>query len=250
MGSGYNSIWTQKEGCNTIAFQMQSTCNANAIRRAYTLMRAHYGHQHWWPGDTPLEICVGAILTQNTNWKNVEKAIQNLKLHNALEMNKLHALPLVKLAELIRPAGYYNIKAQRLRSFTGYVGQHCGGKLDELFQGSTSFVRKRLLEIKGIGPETADSMLLYAGNHASFVIDAYTKRIFSRHGWCSSEVSYEELQLVCSHCLKLSPEIGADLIDYWQDYHAQLVNIGKDFCRKSSPLCNQCPLKSLLPKGA
>ena len=153
------------------------------LRRAYDLMRARFGHQHWWPGETPFEVCVGAILTQNTAWTNVERAIANLKAARVLEPEKLFALPETKLAELIRPAGYFNVKARRLRSFLRVLVETFGGDLDRLFAGETSVVRERLLAIHGVGPETADSLLLYAGGHHSFVIDAYTKRIFQRHGW-------------------------------------------------------------------
>ena len=153
---------------------------SKGLRRAYELMRARFGHQHWWPGETPFEVCVGAILTQNTAWTNVERAIANLKAARVLEPGKLFALPESKLAELIRPAGYFNVKARRLRSFLRVLVEEFGGDLKRLFAGETSVVRERLLAIHGIGPETADSLLLYAGGHHSFVIDAYTKRIFQR----------------------------------------------------------------------
>ena len=146
-------------------------------------MRERFGHQHWWPGETPFEVCVGAILTQNTAWTNVERAIANLKSARVLEPEKMFALPEAKLAELIRLAGYFNVKARRLRSFLRVLVEQFGGDLKKLFAGETSVVRERLLAVNGIGPETADSMSLYAGGHCSFVIDAYTKRIFERHGW-------------------------------------------------------------------
>jgi len=224
------------------------------LRRAYQLMRARSGHQHWWPGETLFEVCVGAILTQNTAWTNVERAIANLKKARVLEPEKLFALPEAKLAELIRPAGYFNVKARRLRSFLRLQVEECGGNLKKLFAGETSAVRGRLLAIHGIGPETADSMLLYAGGHRSFVIDAYTKRIFSRHGWSpqsavhspKSSDSYDALKSLCE--LALDQKTGAARLDYWQDYHAQLVMIGKHFCRSRAPKCDQCPLKPLLPR--
>jgi endonuclease-3 related protein len=224
------------------------------LRRAYTLMRARSGHQHWWPGETPFEVCVGAILTQNTAWTNVERAIANLKVARVLELEKLFALPEPKLAELIRPAGYFNVKARRLRSFLRVLVGEFGGDLNKLFVGETSVVRDRLLAVNGIGPETADSMLLYAGGHRSFVIDAYTKRIFSRHDWIpKSKVqspkqaeNYDELKYLCE--LALNQKTGAARMDYWQDYHAQLVMVGKHFCRTRAPRCDECPLKPLLPR--
>ncbi len=228
------------------------------LRRAYKLMRAKFGHQHWWPGETPFEVCVGAILTQNTAWSNVERAIANLKLAQVLEPGKMFALPEATLARLIRPAGYFNVKARRLRSFLRVLVEECGGDLKKLFAGETSTVRARLLAIHGIGPETADSMLLYAGGHHSFVIDAYTKRIFSRHGWSRKAVSgkqktenkkskpdeYGELKELCESAL--NQRTGAERLDYWQDYHAQLVMTGKHFCRPRAPRCDECPLKPLL----
>jgi endonuclease-3 related protein len=228
------------------------------LRRAYKLMRARAGHQHWWPGETPFEVCIGAILTQNTAWTNVERAIANLKTARVLEPEKLFALPEPRLAELIRPAGYFNVKARRLRSFLRVLVENFGGDLKRLFAGETSVVRERLLAVNGIGPETADSMLLYAGGHHSFVIDAYTKRIFSRHNWkpgsrfgvhgSMSTRGYDEMKSLCESAL--NQKTGAARLDYWQDYHAQLVMVGKRFCRPRAPRCDECPLKPLLPKKA
>ena len=237
------------------------------LRRAYRLMRARYGHLRWWPGETAFEVCVGAILTQNTNWGNVERAIANLRAARVLEPKKLFALSEKELASLIRPAGYFNVKARRLRSFLRVLVENFAGNLKPLFAGETAVVRERLLAIHGIGPETADSMLLYAGEHHSFVIDAYTKRIFQRHGWWNGGVKslkfkvqsskatsakgnsaqdYDLLKDLCEHSLNETPP--AERLDYWQDYHAQLVMVGKDFCRPRQPRCEECPLKPLLPK--
>jgi endonuclease-3 related protein len=217
-----------------------------ALRQVYSLTRSHYGHQHWWPGETAFEVCVGAILTQNTNWGNVERAIGHLKAARVLEPHRLYAVPEAELARLIRPAGYYNVKAKRIRSFLRILIVPFHGSLEKLFAGETRAVRDRLLAISGIGPETADSMLLYAGGHASFVIDAYTKRIFVRHRWCSPDATYDDLQSLCA-CRLLDPPDG-EVLDYWQDYHAQLVNVGKDFCRARQPRCESCPLKPLLER--
>jgi endonuclease-3 related protein len=210
-------------------------------------MRARFGHQHWWPGETPFEVCVGAILTQNTAWTNVERAIANLKAARVLEPEKLFALSEVKLAELIRPAGYFNVKARRLRSFLRVLVENFGGDLKKLFAGDTATVRERLLTIHGVGPETADCLLLYAGGHKSFVIDAYTKRIFQRHSWRSTDASYDDLKIFCESAL--NQKSGVARLDYWQDYHAQLVMTGKHFCRTLAPRCEDCPLKLLLPKA-
>ncbi len=215
------------------------------LRQAYRLIRRRFGHQHWWPGDTPFEVCVGAILTQNTNWANVERAIHNLKSARVMEPGKLFALSEASLAKLLRPTGYFNVKARRLRSFLRLLVGECGGNLRSLFAGETGVVRARLLAVNGIGPETADSMLLYAGGHHRFVIDAYTKRIFHRHLWCDADADYDDLQRLCEAVL--NQKAKAQRLDYWQDFHAQLVMVGKNFCRPRSPLCDQCPLQPLLP---
>ena len=223
-----------------------TAARAKALRRAYRLMRAHFGHLHWWPGETPFDVCVGAILTQNTSWSNVERAIANLKAARVLEPGKLFALNESKLAALIRPTGYFNVKARRLRSFLRVLVEEFGGDLRRLFAGETAAVRERLLAIHGVGPETADSLLLYAGGHHRFVIDAYTKRIFQRHGWSGAEAGYEELQRLCEWALAEKPR--RERLDYWQDFHAQVVMVGKDYCRTRQPHCAECPLKPLLPR--
>jgi endonuclease-3 related protein len=219
--------------------------NRLALRRAYQLMLGHFGHQHWWPGETPFEVCVGAILTQNTSWSNVERAIANLKAAGILDPHKLFALSEMQLAQLIRPAGYFNVKARRLRCFLRVLVEDFGGSLKRLFDGKTEEVRERLLAINGIGPETADSMLLYAGGHHRFVIDAYTKRIFQRHHWITNTPDYDELQNLCES--SLGHKTRKNRLDYWQDFHAQLVMVGNHFCRSRQPRCEQCPLKELLP---
>lgn len=223
-----------------------ATRRTSHLRRAYKLMRAHFGHQHWWPGETPFEVCVGAILTQNTSWTNVERALANLKSADVIDAKKMFTLPEMELAQLIRPAGYFNVKARRLRAFLRVLVEEFDGKLEQLFAGDTRKVRTRLLDINGIGPETADSLLLYAGDHHSFVVDAYTKRVFSRHHWCSANADYDEVKMLCESALDEKP-VSARL-DYWEDYHAQLVMVGKHYCRKSEPRCEDCPLRPLLPR--
>jgi endonuclease-3 related protein len=177
----------------------------------------------------------------------VTRAIDNLKSNGVLEPKKLFALPERQLADLIRPAGYFNVKARRLRAFLRVLVEDFGGELARLFAGPTAEVRARLLAIHGVGPETADSILLYADGHPSFVVDAYTKRIFRRHGWCAADADYHELQALLASALD-GPH-DAQLLDFWQDYHAQLVKVGNVFCRAREPDCERCPLKPLLPKG-
>jgi len=218
-------------------------------------MRERLGHQSWWPAETPFEVCIGAILTQNTNWGNVSRAIANLRAAQLLEPKLLFALPESKLAEFIRPAGYFNVKARRLRAFLKVLVEEFAGDLNQLFAGETAVVRGRLLAIHGIGPETADSMLLYAGGHHSFVIDAYTRRIFERHGWVrekqkkkggGSLASYEALKNLCESALAHKPP--GQRLDYWQDFHAQIVAVGNRFCHSRQPRCDTCPLQPLLEK--
>jgi endonuclease-3 related protein len=210
------------------------------MREAYALMLERHGHQGWWPGETPFEVCVGAILTQNTAWTNVEKAIRHLKDAAVMEPKRLWELPEPELAGLIRPAGYFNIKARRLRSFLSVLVVEHEGSLERLFTGTTRDVRARLLRINGIGPETADSLLLYAGGHEVFVVDAYTRRIFLRHGWCGRDSSYEDVQR--SAASEEAIPAGMSRLEFWQDAHAQLVRVGKTWCRPREARCAECPL--------
>ncbi len=214
------------------------------LAAAYREMLHAHGHQRWWPADSPFEVCVGAILVQNTRWENVELAIARLRHANALHPLALHHASEPTVADWIRPSGCYRVKARRLRAFVEVLVQSFNTRLDALFQGATHEVRNRLLAIPGIGPETADSMLLYAGGHPRFVIDAYTRRIFSRHGWCNPDADYSTLQNLCETDRN---HPGTGLIDYWQDFHAQLVRVGKQHCRPREARCGDCPLRVFLP---
>lgn len=193
-----------------------------------------YGPQHWWPGDSPFEVAVGAILTQNTNWTNVEKAINNLKASKALNPKKLMDMPIERLAILIRPAGYFNIKAKRLKDFISFLMDNYGGNMERMRKDNAKSLRRKLLLINGIGPETADSILLYALNKPVFVIDAYTRRILSRHRIMDYKASYDEYQRL------FHEELDED-ISLFNEYHALFVRLGKEFC-KPKPRCNSCPL--------
>ncbi len=216
------------------------------LDQAYQLMLERHGHQGWWPADTDFEMCVGAILTQNTSWTQVEKALSKLKQHNCLTPHALHEVEPETLAEWIRPAGYFRLKTQRLKAFVGVLVDEYEGEVSCLMAGERSQVRLRLLNIHGIGPETADSMMLYAGGHAIFVVDAYTRRIFSRHGWCHPQAPYHTLQEICQNGIQAWQSSSESRVEGWKDYHAQLVQIGKDFCRPRNPKCDLCPLQSLL----
>lgn len=221
---------------------------AAAIRRAFGLMRAAQGHLRWWPARTPFEVCVGAILTQNTQWRNVMRALANLEAAGVMEAEALLGIPEAQLAGLLRPAGCCNVKARRLRAFLHILVHDHGGSLSRLFSGPLQDARARLLAIHGIGQETADSMLLYAGGRPSFVIDAYTRRIFTRHRWAGAGASYEWIQALCAEALAEPSPAGR--VDDWGDCHAHWVRVGSEYCRPRSPRCHLCPLAALLPEDS
>jgi len=207
------------------------------LKKIYDLLYERFGPQHWWPGGTPFEVIVGAILTQNTNWGNVEKAIANLKKAKSLTPEKLHKIETADLAKLIRPAGYYNIKASRLKNVIDWLFKNCAGKLAKLKNIPTFRLREELLGVSGVGPETADSVLLYALNRPVFVVDAYTRRILSRHRLIKFDAEYEQIKAL------FESNLPAD-IKLFNEYHALLVHTGKEFC-KPTPLCDDCPLNHL-----
>lgn len=199
-----------------------------------------YGPQNWWPGESPLEIMVGAVLTQNTSWKNVEKAITNLKEESLLNLQRLHQTNVEELAEVIRPSGYYRLKAKRLANLVDHVMTKYDGDLEWMFSHDLETLREELLGINGIGPETADSILLYAGNKPTFVVDAYTARILKRHGWIDWEADYHQIQ---EHFVgTVPPEV-----EHYNEFHALIVRAGNQFCRKT-PKCEGCPLACYLPE--
>lgn len=200
----------------------------------YNLLFERFGPQYWWPGQTPFEIITGAILTQNTNWTNVEKAINNLKAASHLEPAKLYHLDIALLAQLIRPAGYYNIKARRLKNFLDWLFNKYDGRLENLQNVETYTLRSELLSIKGIGRETADSILLYALDRPVFVVDAYTARVTARHHLIETGCDYDQLQALFQSNLPEDTKL-------FNEYHALIVRTGKSFCRPT-PLCTNCPL--------
>ncbi|MBL7106414.1 MAG: endonuclease III domain-containing protein [Phycisphaerae bacterium] len=209
----------------------------NKIMEIYQLLLDRFGQQHWWPGESEFEIMVGAILTQNTNWGNVEKAINNLKNANRLSPESLLKIQTAELAELIKPAGYYNIKAKRLKNFINWFFGQYNGKLEYLERVGTDTLREELLSIKGVGAETADSILLYALARNVFVVDTYTARIAARHQLIEPGADYEELQYLFESRLSSDTKL-------FNEYHALLVKLGKDYC-KPKARCSNCPLKHL-----
>ncbi len=213
-----------------------------ALTEMFNLLLDHFGPQNWWPAETELEMMIGAVLTQNTNWKNVETAIQNLKNRGLISLEHLFSVAEADLAQEIRPAGYYNIKAGRLKNMIHFVMDQYNGDLSTLLDDEPQALRQGLLSVKGIGPETADSILLYAARRPVFVIDAYTHRILRRHRIVDDRASYHELQQIFTKSLPKNAE-------YFNEFHALIVQTGKNYCRKT-PLCSHCPLEKWLSKTA
>jgi endonuclease-3 related protein len=202
----------------------------------FDLLLKRYGALHWWPAETPFEVCVGAILTQNTNWGNVEQAIANLKGAGLLSLEALWEIDRQRLAQLIRPSGFFNVKSARLKDFLGWLLERYGS-LDAMFAGDWRELREELLAVRGIGRETCDCILLYAGGKPSFVVDAYTKRLFSRLGLIRETESYEQVRSLFMEALPADS-------DLFNEYHALIVEQCKRHCRKK-PLCEGCPLRPL-----
>jgi endonuclease-3 related protein len=212
----------------------------NTLMGIYRRLYSRFGPLHWWPGDTPLEIMVGAVLTQNTAWKNVEKAIRSLKDTGNLTLSALYHIPLHDLAHLVRPAGYYNLKASRLKNLIAFVFEESGGDLSRFFNGDVELLRNRLLAIKGIGLESADSILLYAGGFSTFVVDAYTRRMLHRHVLIDQGASYETVRKLFMDHIPPQPAL-------YNEFHALIVELGKQYCHKNNPSCRNCPLSEIIP---
>jgi endonuclease-3 related protein len=207
------------------------------LQKIYHQLLDAYGPQHWWPAEAPFEVMVGAILTQSAAWRNVEKAIANLKSAKALSPQALRRLSLSELSVLIHPCIYYNVKARKLKALADFLGEYCQDDLSKLFANSTDQLRQQLLSVWGIGEETADSILLYAANKPVFVIDAYTRRIINRIGLAPDSSSYTAYQSLFMD--NLPPDVAL-----FNEYHALLVRLGKDVCH-NRPLCPQCCLRNI-----
>ena len=205
------------------------------VMMIYNRLLDHFGPQQWWPGDTNLEILVGAILTQGVAWRNVEKALDNLKAAGKLGIHSLVTLSDENLAEFIRPTLYHRQKARKVKGMMQHIIDHYDGNLDMMLQTPTLQLRGELLQLWGIGPETADSILLYAGQHRIFVVDAYTRRIFSRLGMVPESITYENMQVFMEASVPAETRL-------YNEYHALLVALGAAFCRKKRPRCKQCPV--------
>jgi endonuclease-3 related protein len=206
-----------------------------------------YGPQHWWPGESPYEVMVGAVLVQHTAWRNVEQALAALHAEGVLSFAALAATAPAELATLVRPAGTPRVKTQRLHALAEFVLDATGGAPERLFDGCddpavAQDLRERLLRVHGVGPETADAILLYAGGVPVFVIDAYTRRVLARHGWCDRKASYETLQRAFEGTLPRDAQ-------WFNEAHALLVKVAVEHCRSPRPHCDGCPLASMLPHG-
>ncbi len=255
---------------------MRVEARKNQIRTYYHALFRAWGAQHWWPAQSRFEVIVGAYLTQNTAWTNVERALANLRAERLLSVNGIRRVSLAQLERLIRPAGYFRQKAKRLKLFVAFLDQQYAGSLAKMFARPTDKLREELLNLHGIGPETADSILLYAGNHPVFVVDAYTRRILDRHGILPEETAYEEIRELFEGALasvaesvaesvasKLQLEAGllgaahppsamstakrTNLAQVYNEMHGLIVGVGKNYCKKREPLCKVCPLYSFLP---
>jgi endonuclease III related protein len=215
---------------------------SSELLQYYRALYGAWGAQHWWPAQTRFEVIVGAYLTQNTAWKNVELALAKLRTAHVLSVEGIRELSLIRLQHLIRPSGYFRQKAKRLKTFVAYLDEKYGGSLDELFAQPTDKLRAELLSLNGVGPETADSILLYAGELPSFVVDAYTHRVFARHGWIDFDADYHQIQDY------IQGELPQE-VPLFNEFHALLVRLGKDYCKKTNPKCPECPLREMLPRG-
>ncbi len=255
------------------------------LRTYFAVLYRKWGCQHWWPAHSRFEVIVGAYLTQNTSWTNVELALERLRVHRSLTLAAMRAMPLSRLETMVRSAGYFRQKARRLKLFIQFLDKHYCGSLSQMFAQPTEVLRPELLALEGVGPETADSILLYAGQHPVFVVDAYTRRILERHGLLPANAPYEEIRAFCERALAAAPSLlapGADhdaedsaravapslrgapgtchapsamslarrtpLAQIYNDMHGLIVGVGKNYCLKSQPKCDQCPLQAFLPR--
>jgi endonuclease-3 related protein len=206
----------------------------------YERLRAQYGHRNWWPGESPLEVIVGAILTQNTAWRNVVRAIANLRAARILSVSGLRRVPTARLAALVRPSGYFRQKARKLKAFVGFLDREHAGRVAPMRRADPS-LRDALLSVHGVGPETADSILLYALEKPFFVVDAYTRRVLERHRIVPPGLGYEEIRAF------LEARVPRD-VPLWNDFHAQFVAVGHHHCGPT-PRCAGCPLEAMIPPG-
>lgn len=245
------------------------------VRDFHRTLYGAWGCQHWWPAASPFEVIVGAYLTQNTTWTNVERALHQLRGARLLTVAGMRKAPLTRLESLIRSSGYFRQKARRLKTFVTFLDTRHGGSLTRMLAQPTGRLREELLSLNGVGEETADAILLYAGQHPVFVVDAYTRRILDRHGIVAGSAPYEEIRALCERALaqqdthmlfqpdrnrrgaagtchppsRMSTVKREPLAQVYNDMHGLLVGVGKNFCLKSRAFCDECPLRSYLPQA-
>jgi len=245
--------------------------SSNEVVAHYKTLLSRWGPQNWWPAQTRFEVIVGAYLTQNTNWRNVEQAIANLRRARALSAAGMRKLELSQLEDLVRPSGYFRQKARTLKTFLAFLDEKYSGSLDRMFARATEELRAELLALNGVGPETADSILLYAGNHPVFVVDAYTRRVLERHGIIGPKAKYEEIRLLVEQAIggatrdaltvvqlggdprhpasRISRTERSELAQHYNEFHALIVRVGNQYCSKTAK-CEGCPLQRFLPPTA
>lgn len=258
---------------------MPASTKQRKLQQYYKALYHAWGPQHWWPAETRFEIILGAYLTQNTAWTNVERALANLRQAGLLSIEGIRIAPVPELEQLVRPSGYFRQKAQRLKTFVSFLDKYYEGSLDRMFSEPTGKLRQELLGLNGVGPETADSILLYAGNHPVFVVDAYTRRILGRHNILPDNADYEEIRALFeraleplarqqeSHPAPLAAPLGSALkgaahppspmssahrtalVQVYNEMHGLIVGVGKHHCGKSNPKCEDCPLRRFLPRA-
>lgn len=240
------------------------------VAAIYSTLARRWGRQHWWPAQSRFEVIVGAYLTQNTNWGNVERALQKLRAARVLSIQGIRNIPIRKLETLVRSSGYFRQKADRLKTFVKFLDKNYGGSLDKMFARPTAQLREQLLSLKGVGPETADSILLYAGQHPIFVVDAYTRRVAARHNLLPENAKYDDVRELFERALADAPLIGpldsnpvlsavshqpsrmslagrTPMAQVFNETHGLIVGVGKRHCLKPAPRCEGCPLQHLLP---
>lgn len=257
---------------------MPRSSKETRIRQYYNTLYQTWGTQHWWPAETRFEVIVGAYLTQNTSWTNVERALASLREASLLSLEGIRTVPLRRLERLIRSSGYFRQKARRLKNFVAFLDAQYGGSLDHMFSQTTEKLRAELLDLNGVGPETADSILLYGGNHPAFVVDAYTRRILDRHQILPLKTEYEEIRSLFQRALEpvarelealpaqstpplesgfrgaahppsaMSTAKRTALVQVYNEMHGLIVGVGKTYCGKSQPKCDDCPLQRFLPR--
>lgn len=215
-----------------------SEAKVGRFQEVYRLLYEHFGPQGWWPSETPFETMVGAVLTQNTSWSNVAKAIAGLKDAGLMSYESLSLCSVDEIAQYIKSSGYYNLKAKRLRNLLDMIENQYDGRLEHFLDDELQVARERLLGVKGIGPETADSILLYACGHPIFVVDMYTHRVFSRHNMVDEETEYQTMQDIFMNELPLNAGL-------FNEFHALVVRVAATYCKKTNPLCDQCPLQGI-----